>query len=51
MAFVDDQDPVEQLAAQGSDHAFADRVRSGHSGWTGQDLDVVGGEDRVEMSW
>jgi hypothetical protein len=24
VAFVDDQDPVEQLAAQRSDHAFAE---------------------------
>jgi len=30
------------------DHAFADRVRSGRLGWTGQGLDVVRGEDGVE---
>src|SRR2546423_6373565 len=26
------------------DHAFADRVRSGRSGWTGQDSDAIRGE-------
>ena len=50
MMFVDDQDPVEQFAAQRSDHAFADRVRPGHSGWTGEDPDAIGGEDRVERA-
>jgi hypothetical protein len=29
VALVHNQDPVEQLAAQYSDHAFADRIRSG----------------------
>jgi hypothetical protein len=48
MAFVDDQDPVEQFAAQGSNHPFADRVRPERSGRIGQDLNAVGGEDRVE---
>jgi hypothetical protein len=48
VAFVDDQDPVEQLTAQGCDHAFADRVRPGRSGWTGEDPDALCGEDRVE---
>src|SRR5918997_5615514 len=48
MAFVDDQDPVEQFAAQGSNHPFADRVRPGRCGWIGADLNAVGGEDRVE---
>jgi hypothetical protein len=43
-----DQDPVEQLAAQRSDHAFADRIRSWRSGWTGENLETVCGEDRVE---
>jgi hypothetical protein len=48
VAFVDDEDPVEQLAAQGSDHSFADGVCSRCSRWTGQDADALGGEDRVE---
>ena len=48
MAFVDDQDPVEQFAAQGSNHPFADRGRPGRCGWIGADLNAVGGEDRVE---
>ena len=30
------------------DHAFADRVRSGRLGWTGQGPDVVRSEDCVE---
>jgi hypothetical protein len=38
IAFVDDQNPVEQLAAQGSDHAFANGIRPGCSDWTGADL-------------
>lgn len=50
MAFVDDQDPVEQLAAQRCDHAFTDRVRLGCLGWAGEDLDAVRGEDRIEGS-
>jgi hypothetical protein len=29
VAFVDDQGPVEQFAAQGSNYSFADRVRPG----------------------
>ncbi len=27
---------------------FADRIRSWRLGWTGQDLDAIGGEDRVK---
>jgi hypothetical protein len=30
------------------DHAFANCVGSGRSGWTGQDSDAVCGEDRIE---
>ena len=41
MAFVHDQDPVEQFPAQGSDHPFANRIRSGCSGWAGEDLDAI----------
>jgi hypothetical protein len=48
VAFVDDENPVEQLAAQGSDHSFADRVGSRCSRWTSQDVDALCGEDRVE---
>jgi hypothetical protein len=50
VAFVDDQDSVEQVAAQRSDHSFADRVRYRRSRWTGQDPDALRGEDRVECS-
>jgi hypothetical protein len=48
VAFVDDQDSVEQLPVQRSDHAFADRVRSRRPRWTGQDPNAVRGEDRIE---
>ena len=34
VAFVHDQNSVEQLTAQGSDHVFADRIRLGRCGWT-----------------
>ena len=50
MAFVHDQDPVEQLAAQCSDHSFADRVCARCLWWIGQDADALRGEDRVECS-
>ena len=50
MAFVDDEDPVEQLAAQGADHSFADRVCARRLWWIGQDADALRGEDRVECS-
>ena len=50
MAFVEDEDPVEQFAAQRSDHSFADRVRPGRLWWTGEDPDALCGEDRVESS-
>jgi hypothetical protein len=48
VAFVHDQDPVEQLAAQCSDHAFAYRIRPWRFGWTGKNPDAVCGEDRIE---
>jgi hypothetical protein len=48
VVFVDDESPVDQLAVQCSDHPFADRVRPWRSRWTGQDLDAVSGEDRIE---
>ena len=50
MALIHDQDPVEQFAAQRSDHPFTDRVRPRCSGWTGKDPDAVRGEDRIESS-
>ena len=50
MMFVDDQDPVKQFTAQGSDHPFTDGVCSGSSGWTGEDPDAIGGEDRVKRA-
>jgi hypothetical protein len=48
VAFVDNQYPVEQFAAQCSDHSFADRIRPRRPRWTGQDPDALRGEDRVE---
>jgi hypothetical protein len=48
VAFVHDQDSVEQLAAQCSDHAFANCIRPWRSRWTGKNPDAVCGEDRIE---
>jgi hypothetical protein len=42
VAFVDDEDPVEQLAAQGPDHAFADCIRLRRLRWTGAVLTDAG---------
>jgi hypothetical protein len=54
VAFVDDQYPLEQFAAQRSDHPFADRIRPRRSRWTGKDPDAVRderpGEPRVTVS-
>ena len=47
MVLVDDQQPVEELAAQGADHPFADRVRSGRLRWAGENPDAVRREDGV----
>jgi hypothetical protein len=45
---VDDQDTVEQFAADGPDEAFGDRVRPWRPHRRLDDSDVDGGEDGVE---
>jgi hypothetical protein len=48
LCLVDDEGPVELLAAQRADHPFAHRVRARRVRWCRDDLDVRGGEDGVE---
>ena len=48
MVLIDDQQPVEKLAAQGTDHPFADGVRSGRLRRAGQNPDAFRREHRVE---
>jgi hypothetical protein len=36
VVLIDDQHPVEEFAAQGTDHPFADRVRSRRLRWAGK---------------
>jgi hypothetical protein len=50
VVLADDQQPVEELAAQGADDSLADRVRSGRLRWAGQNPDAVRGEYGVEGS-
>jgi hypothetical protein len=47
-AAVDDQYPVEQLAAYGADPSFGDRVRPGCSHGCAQDADAPAGEHSIE---
>jgi len=44
---VDDEDPVEELAAEGAGHPLADRVRARRLRWRLDDLDGRSGEDGV----
>jgi hypothetical protein len=48
VALIDDQQPVEELPAQGADDPLADRVRSGRLRRAGKDPDALGGEHGVE---
>ena len=48
MALVDDQDAVEEFAADGADEAFGDRVRPRRSHRCSDDRGVDGGEHGVE---
>ena len=48
MAPIDDQHPVEQLAADGADPAFGDRVRPGRLHRGTQDPDGFADEDSIE---
>jgi len=45
---VDDEDPVEDLAAQAAHPAFHDRVRSGCLDWCLDDPDALGLEYGIE---
>ena len=40
MVLIDDQQPVEEFAAQGADDPFADGVRSGRLRWAGENPDA-----------
>src|SRR3954453_5475180 len=46
---VDDQDSVEEFAADGADEAFGDRVGPGRPYRCPDEADVGGGEDGVEV--
>jgi len=46
--FIDDQQPVQELTAQGTDDSLADRVRFGRLRRAGQDPDSFRGEHGVE---
>ena len=50
VVFIDDQQPVEELAAQGSDDPLADRVRSGRLRRAGHDPDALRGEQGVDRA-
>ncbi len=50
VVLADDQHPVQKLPAQGADHPFADRVRSGCLRRAGQDPDALGEERSVERA-
>ena len=45
---IDDQQPVEQLPAQGADHPFADGVRSGRLRRASENPDAVRREHSIE---
>jgi hypothetical protein len=48
LALVEDQHPVQQLAADGADPSFGDRVRARGPDRGAHDLDGLGGEYGVE---
>jgi hypothetical protein len=48
VVLIDDQQPVEELAAQGADDPFADGVRSGRLRLAGENPDAFRGEHGVE---
>src|SRR5208283_6218593 len=50
VVLVDDQRPVEEFPAQGAEHLFAYRVRSGRLRRAGQDPDALCGEHGVERA-
>jgi hypothetical protein len=48
VVLIDDRQPVEDLPAQGTDHLFADGVRSRGLRWAGENPDAVRLEHGVE---
>ena len=48
VVLIDDQQPVEEFPAQGTDNPFADRVRPGRLRRAGQDPDTFPGEHGIE---
>ena len=50
VAAVQDQEPVEALAAGGTDEPLRDRVRLWSPHWGLDDLDAFAGEDGVEVA-
>src|ERR1039457_3821875 len=48
VVLIDDQQPVQELAAQGTDDSFAGRVRSRRLRRAGENPDAVRGEYRSE---
>jgi hypothetical protein len=48
VVLIDDQQPVEELPAQGADDPFADGVRSGCLRWAGENPDAFRREYSVE---
>ena len=48
MLLVDDEQPIDQLAADTSDHSLTHRVRTRSLRRAEDDLDALGGEHRVE---
>src|SRR5690242_17892238 len=48
VVLIDDQQPVEQLPAQGADDPFADSVRYGRLWWAGENPDAIHYEHGVE---
>jgi hypothetical protein len=48
VVLIDDQQPVEELAAQAADDPFADGVRPGRLRRAGENLDALGGEHGAE---
>jgi hypothetical protein len=51
VTLVEDQQSVEELAAQGADHPLADRVRPGCLRWAGENPDACRGEHGRRRSW
>src|ERR1039457_3067983 len=48
VVLIDDQQPVQELLAQGTDHPLADGICSGRPRWAGENPDAVRLEHGVE---